>query len=172
MEGTCAWDQMHVELIEGELINKIGKRRPHVISYSVLVAWLITVFGAEYVNSEAPIDVQPEENPTSEPEPDLIVLTRPAKEIREGNPKPNDLRLVVEISDSTVGFDLTAKVGLYARAGIIEYWVLDIPGRKLIVHRDPANGTYRSTCAYSERETVRPLAAPDSEFRVADAFPE
>lgn len=122
------------------------------------------------MNPEAPIDVAPQDNPTNEPEPDLVVLVKPSREYQNANPQPGDLRLVVEISDTTVGFDLTAKAELYARAGIIEYWVVDIAARRLIVHRDPREGLYRSIAAYSEQESVSPLAAPGSPFNVADSF--
>jgi Uma2 family endonuclease len=133
-------------------------------------AWLVRTFGEQFVNPEAPIDVAPEDNPTNEPEPDLVVLAKPSLEYWERNPRPSDLRLVVEISDSTLGFDLTAKAELYARAGIIEYWVVDVAARRLIVHRDPRAGLYRLVTAYAEQETLAPLAAPHSEFRIAEAF--
>ena len=171
LEATGLWDQQHLELVQGELISKIGKKRPHVNSLMPVLAWLVRVFGEQYVNPETPIDVAPEDNPTSEPEPDLIVLAKPSREFRSANPRPEDLRLVVEISDSTLGFDLTTKAELYARAGIVEYWVFDIAARRLIVYRDPREGLYRSIAAYTEQEAVAPLAAPDREFRVAEAFP-
>ena len=100
----------------------------------------------------------------------IIVLARPTFEITK-NPQPSELRLTIEIADSTLGFDLTTKAGLYARAGICEYWVFDIPARRLIVHRDPRNGLYTSVAAYRPEETVAPLAAPGHEFQVRDAFP-
>jgi Uma2 family endonuclease len=59
-----------------------------------------------------------------------------------------------------------------ARAGIADYWVLDVAARKLIVHRSPEQGRYTSVVAYDEHESVAPLAAPGHEFRVADAFPQ
>jgi Putative restriction endonuclease len=108
------------------------------------------------VNPKAPIDVAPEDNPTNEPEPDLVVLTKPSREFRDANPTTADLRLVVEISDSTLGFDLTAKAELYARAAIIEYWVVDVAARRLIVHRDPREGLYRSVTLYAEQEILIP----------------
>ena len=172
LEESGLWDRQHLELVEGELITRIGKKRPHVNALTVLHAWCIRVFGEEYVNSEAPIDVAPEDNPTNEPEPDLIVLRRPSGEFRDANPQPGDLRLAIEISDSTLGFDLTAKAELYARAGIVEYWVLDIQARRLVAHRDPQDGLYRSVTVYSEGEPVAPLASPDCEFRAGAAFPQ
>jgi Uma2 family endonuclease len=170
LEASGLWDQQRLELIQGELISKMGKKRPHVNALVAVQAWLMRVFGESYVNPEAPIDVAPEDNPTNEPEPDLVVLTRPSREFQSANPRPEDLRLVVEISDSTLGFDLTSKAELYTRAGIIEYWVVDIPARRLVVHRDPRAGLYRSITVYGEQEAVSPLAAPDCEFRVGEAF--
>ena len=121
-------------------------------------------FGEQFINPEAPIDVAPEDNPTNEPEPDLVVLTKPSREFRDANPRPSELRLVVEISDSTLGFDLTTKAELYARAGIVEYWVVDVAARRLIVHRVPREGLYPSVIAYNEEEHVTPLASPGREF--------
>jgi len=169
LETSGIWEQQHLELIEGELISKMGKKRPHANAIAVVHAWLLRVFGAQFVNSAAPIDVAPEDNPTNEPEPDLIVLSKPSREFKD-DPQPVDLRLVVEIADSTLSFDRTTKARLYARARIVEYWVVDIPGRRIIVHRDPQDGQYRSVVAYAEQEGVKPLASPDHEFLVGSAF--
>jgi Uma2 family endonuclease len=171
MEKSGLWNHERLELIDGVVITKMPKNRPHVIVFSILYAWLLRVFGEDYVNGEAPIDVALEDNPTSEPEPDLIVLARPSLEIQDNNPSPVEICLVIEKSDSTLGFDLTTKASLYARAGISDYWVLDIPARRLIVHRDPQNGLYKSITAYCEHEAVAPLSAPSQEFQVGRAFP-
>jgi Uma2 family endonuclease len=165
-------DGQRLELIQGELINKMGKKPPHRNSVALLLEWLAGVFGARFVLQEAPIDVAPEDNPSSEPEPDLVVLKQDIAHFKMKNPQPDDLHLVIEVSDSSLGFDLRTKASLYARAGIVEYWVLDVTGRRMIVHRDPQNGRYTSVVAYGADENVAPLAAPDSPLRVRDAFLE
>src|ERR1700678_623537 len=91
----------------------------------------------DLVQQGAPIDVSPEDNPSNEPEPDIIVLNRDFLNFRSANPSPQDLHLVVEVADTTLNFDLTTKAALYARAGVADYWVLDVNGRRLIVHREP-----------------------------------
>lgn len=169
LEESGIWAQQRLELIDGELISKLGRKRPHTNALAEIQAYLMRVFGARFVNSAAPIDVAPDDNPTNEPEPDLIVLAKPSREFTD-NPQPAVLHLVVEISDSTLGFDLTTKARLYARAKIVEYWVVDIPGRRIIVQRDPQEGQYRSVIAYAEQESVKPLASPDHEFPVGSAF--
>ena len=151
------------ELIEGELIDKMGKKRPHVIWQGIVYEWLLSVFGSGRVESEAPSDVATEDNQHSEPEADLKVLRRPSQEYAS-NPQPEDILLLVEISDSTVRFDLGKKAKLYASAAIMEYWVLDIPGMRLVVHREPEKGRYRSVVAYEAQEEVAPLAAPEARF--------
>ena len=169
-EATGLWDRQKLELIEGELIDKMAKKRPHTNAQIFTVGWLVEVSGVAFVNQATPIDVSPEDNPTSEPQPDAIVLKRPSWEIDRDNPQPGDIALVLEVSDSSLAFDLTTKAALYARAGIPEYWVLDVAGRRLIVHRQPANGKYGSVVAYDNTESVAPLAAQPSEFKVAEAF--
>src|SRR6267154_2409723 len=109
LEASGAWVQQRLELVDGELISKMGKKRPYVNSLSLVLASLVEVFGKEYVNPEAPIDVAPEDNPTNEPEPDIIVLKRDLSYFKKGNPQPDDLELVVEVGDSTLGFDLKTK---------------------------------------------------------------
>ena len=171
LEASGLLDQQHLELIEGDLISKMGKKPRHVDAATLLQGWLTQVFGVRFVNPEAPIDVAPEDNPTNEPVPDLVVLKRSFSKFRLARPQPEDLDLVVEVADTTLTFDLTVKAALYARAHIVEYWVLDVTARRLIVHRDPKSGGFASIVAYGEHESVAPLAAPQREFRVADAFP-
>ncbi len=165
------WQVERLELVEGELIDRMPKKRPHSNSTWTLCQWLVAIFGWDYIQMEVPIDVAPQDNETSEPEPDLVVLTSPVQTFRTANPQPEDLRLVVEVASSTLRFDCSVKAALYARAGIVEYWVLDVNGRGFLVHRDPRQGVYGSVIAYTENESVAPLAAPDTFCRVADVFP-
>ncbi len=172
LETSGILDHQNLELIEGELIDKMGKNRPHVDTLTLLIGWLSQVFGLRYVNSEAPIDVSPEDNPTNEPQPDAIVFRPGFREFRKAVPQPADLLLVVEISDSSLAFDRTTKASLYARAGIMEYWIVDVAGQRLLCHRDPSQGRYSTVRVYDKIESVSPLAKPDEPLRIADLFPE
>ena len=73
-----------------------------------------------------PLDVAADDNPASEPQPDAYVTQRPAAEIKDGNPGPKDVALVVEVADSIFQFDANIKARLYARAGIQDYWLVDL----------------------------------------------
>ncbi len=164
-------DQQRLELVEGELINKMGKKRPQVNALGLMMGWLNKVFGDRFILQEAPIDVFPEDNPTNEPEPEAVVLKRPFPEFLKANPKPQDLNLVIEVADTSLYFDLTKKAELYARAEIIEYWVLDVSERRrMFVHREPRDGKYQSVKEYTAQERVSPLAASDAQFFVGSAF--
>jgi len=149
----------------------MGKKRPHVDAATLLLEWLIRIFGGRCVNSGAPIEVAPEDNPTNEPQPDLIVLRSDYAGFRSATPQPQDLRCWSRSLTPHWLFDLTTKAALYARAAVVEYWVLDVPGRRLIVPRAPHDGQYRLVVAYGSQESVAPLSAPDSPLRAADAFP-
>lgn len=169
LEAAGLLDFERFELIEGDLIRKMAKNPPHSYGLKSLLNWLIQAFGIAFVMQEVAIDLAPEDTPTSLPEPDIIVLKSHYSTFAKANPGSRDLHLVVEVAHATLDFDLTTKADLYARAGIPEYWVLDVPGRRLVVHRDPQNG--KSVIAFSEQESVTLLAAPNAEFRVRDAFP-
>lgn len=160
----------HLELVEGELINKMGKKRPHVEAAARMLRQLMKMFDETLVYPEAPVGVAPEDNPTSEPEPDIVVMRPEFGGYRPEQPKPNEFALVVEVADTTLNFDLTTKAALYARAGIVEYWVLDLNGRRLIVHRDPQAGVYESIVAYGENERVAPLTAAEHTLLVRDVL--
>jgi Uma2 family endonuclease len=172
LEAAGLFEKERLELVDGELISKMGKNRPHVNAFSPLHFWLLQIFGVQFVNVEAPIDVRPEDNPTNEPVPDIIVLNRKSSSLTSGNPQPKDISLLVEVSDTTLDYDRTVKAPLYARAGIVEYWILDVASRRLLVHRDPANGRYNSILIYAEHESIAPLAAPHAEFSPTIAFAE
>ncbi|MFN0103386.1 MAG: Uma2 family endonuclease [Bryobacteraceae bacterium] len=164
--GLLEWERY--ELIDGELIRKMPKSRPHTNALRLLCEWLRRVWGPGYVDQEAPIDLGQLLDATNEPEPDAIVLRRPAGEFRTTNPGPPDLLLVAEVSATTQDYDLGAKAALYASAGIAEYWVLDLRDMRIVVHRDPVDAGYRSIVAYAADEAVSPLAAASASIRLQD----
>jgi Uma2 family endonuclease len=160
------WSGKRYELIDGELIDRqMGKNNPHIMAAMLIHEWLIAIFGFWRVHKEDPINV----NERNEPGPDLTVLRLPLQELGR-KPRPEDALLVIEVAASTLAMDLSWKADLYARAGIPDYWVLDVNKRRMIVHREPTGGKYSSIVVYGENESVAPLAAPESHFRVAAAF--
>ncbi len=153
-----AIDPQRYELLEGELVEKVSKIHPHVRALLLLCNWLREVFGPVCVVQEPSIHLAPRDTPYSDPEPDALVLSHPYdKFVDKANPE--DIVLVVEVSDTSLAVDLTRKAALYARAAIQDYWVLDVNGRRIIVHREPRDGVYQSITAFADDEPVNPLAA-------------
>jgi Uma2 family endonuclease len=100
-----------------------------------------------------------------DPEPDFAVI---AGTPRGSSGHPTMADLVIEVADSSLGFDVNDKRLLYAKAGISEYWVVDVNGRRLHVYRDPRAGDYATQQTFGPAESVSPLAAPLATVRVAD----
>ena len=159
-----------LELVEGELIDKMGKNRPHIIVQHQIAKILNDVFGIDRVSMESTLEVAYSDRRSNEPVPDLLVTHRDVQ-FYKNTPLPEDASLLVEVSDTTLRYDLTTKAKLYARAGIIEYWVADLNTRTLIIHRQPEQGRYTSVTAYSAEESVSPLAAPEHSILVGSLFP-
>lgn len=149
------------ELVQGEIVSKMGTNLPHSMAAQRILAWLMAVFPSSWILPTCSIDVASEDNPTSEPEPDIVLLHRPAGELGR-NPVPADIALLVEVSDSTLGHDLGPKASLYARAGIADYWVVDIQGGRVYQHRAPEAGRYATIEVYEGDAVLTPLARPDA----------
>ena len=78
--------------------------------------------------------------------------------------------LLVEVADSTLRYDLNEKMELYAEAGVGEYWVVDIPHRSLIVHRNPGDGRYRQVTTHGESEAVAAERLAQMPLAIAGLF--
>jgi Uma2 family endonuclease len=156
------------ELIDGEIISKIGQNPPHGAICVLLYASLTSVFGALFVRIQTTIDTGDTHN---EPEPDAAVTVEPTSAYFDRYPGPADLALVAEVSDTTLRFDRTVKAALYAQAGIKEYWIVDIAGRQVFVHRSPAANGYTEVIAYGADMRIATLARPDAFVSVSDLLP-
>ena len=159
------------ELIDGEILSKMGQKPAHAHVIRVVLAWLMSVFGEYQVQSQLPILVSATDNTHNEPEPDCAVLAQPASAYATHHPGPNDLLLVVEVSDTTLVFDQQAKASLYARAGIADYWIIDIVHRVLHIYREPAPDGYQIVTTYSAEKQVSPLVRPEAFVHVSDLLP-
>jgi len=163
-----------MELIAGELIERMTQNRPHGISLSKSQRVLEEAFGeACYVSVQTPLAI----DEGNEPEPDLMVVIGSPDDY-DSHPTAASVLLVMEVSDTTVRYDQTTKADLYALAGVAEYWVLILKTRTLEVRRDPItlpespNGYgYRSLDLYRETDTVTPLQAPNAVISVSDLLP-
>jgi Uma2 family endonuclease len=152
-----------VELLDGLLVRMSPKSERHEAVVEFLNDWLnATVDRRRYiVGCQRALTIG-----NSEPEPDLVVRERDA-------PKPYhpaSAVLVIEVAASSLPVDLTVKAPLYASAGIAEYWVLDLDGRRASVHREPGAGGYGRRLEVPADEQLTSTALPLPVLRVADAL--
>jgi Uma2 family endonuclease len=162
-----------VELIEGEVVTKMPKKPRHSLTKDLLQQIIRSIFPTEYlVREQEPITLG-----DSEPEPDLTVVTGSIHDFAERHPGPNEVVLVIEIADTSLEFDRTQKFRIYARAGIREYWIVNLVDRQIEVHTDPGNGDqprYRNRVVHKSNETV-PIVIGGKKLgrlKVADALPK
>ncbi len=162
-----------IELIGGELVVREPQRTPHATAIELALDALKEVFGPGWrVRIQLPVALDDE----SEPEPDVAVVPGSPRDYLPSHPaRPV---LIVEIAHSSLAFDREQKGSLYARAGIADYWIVNLVDRILEVYRDPALAPhgpygwgYGSVVALRAGDLVSPLAAPHARIRIADLLP-
>ena len=166
--GAFGFDA-RLELIEGEIIRKMPQKEPHAWTIQAVDAALRGAFATGHsVRVQLPLVF----GSYSKPEPDVAVVIGSFNDYKRKH--PTTAVLAVEVSDSTLLQDRTAKAGVYARAGIEEYWIVNLPDNVLEVHRQPAamadqplGHHYRSIVRLTAADTITPLGAPDSVVAVA-----
>jgi len=168
-------EEHKVELLHGEIVPKYGDdpvspiNPPHNNGVNELTEWSFDVLPrqAARVGVQGSIAIPALQ---SQPEPDLVWLARRDYSKRWGTPE--DVLLLIEVSDSTLHKDRGIKSRLYAQAGIRDYWIVNIVDRRIEVRRDPVGSTYRSVTIYQIGEEVRPLAFPEVALPVSRIFPD
>lgn len=137
-DGILAPDA-RVELIDGEVIEMPPIGAPHASVVTDLQNLLIAAVGdAAIVRVQNPVRL----GRHSEPQPDLAVVTPPASKYRTRHPGPADILLLVEVAESSLRLDHDLKLGVYARSGVPEVWLLDLKGRAFRRYRTPGPGGY------------------------------
>ncbi len=153
-----------VELIDGEIIDMAPIGQGHAATVGGLNRALVMACG-----NKAIVWVQ---NPVcldrlNEPEPDFAVLRpRPDFYATGDRPGPADVLLLVEVADSSLRYDLTVKLPLYARAGIPELWIVDLKRRALDAFRRPTGGQYAEVATYRPGDHLALAADPGITVRL------
>ena len=166
-EAGVLGEDDRVELLEGQLVDMspIGPR--HALAVDALTELLVhAAAGRAAVRVQNPIVL----DDSSEPQPDFTLLRKPWHGYPEAHPRPPDVYLVIEAADSSLEFDLGAKLELYARAGIREFWVVDLTRNRVLVHRRPHDGTYDSITAVDIAGTLTVEAMPGVTISAAQIF--
>ena len=161
-----------VELLDGLLVAREPQGSLHAMTVGLARTALERAFGRGYhAREEKPVAL----DDLSEPEPDVVVVRGALRDYRT---HPSSPVLVVEVADSSLAFDRLRKGGLYARAGVADYWVVNLVDEVLEVYREPvrapsrrAGWKYASVRLLKRKATVTPLAAPRARIRVSALLP-
>lgn len=157
MDRTGVLDpETRFELIDGEIIEMNPINWPH----AGVTEWLNNLFFERYgrwvwVSMQNPMRLSGH----SMPQPDLLLRRKGPRPV--AHPTPGEIVLVVEVSDSTLAFDLGRKVPLYAKAGVPEVWVIDVNDRVVEVFRQPGPDGYGLVTRRATGDTFGVEALPD-----------
>ena len=168
-------EKHRVELIFGRIVPVYGNSRmspinpPHDDSVDELNDWTQEVLprGTVRIRTQGSLGI-PELQ--SLPQPDFAWLA-PRRYPKE-RPKPADVLLLVEVSDSTIAKDRGKKARLYAKAGIRDYLIVNVQDRCIEVRRNPVNGAYQDLTIFQIGQEVHPLAFPQVSLPVSRIFPD
>jgi len=167
------FDGQRAELIEGEIVVLSPQKASHYSATDQAADLLRQHFGKGFhVRMQGPLDL----GPHSEPEPDVAVVQGNRASYKTRHPKT--AVLIVEVSDTTLKNDRSRKASLYARAGIADYWIINLVDRQLEVYRQPQPDAaqtyghgYGDVTILTVGQTVSPLAAPSVSLDVGDLLP-
>jgi len=162
-----------VELVDGEILALTPQGSAHATSVSLVHEALRAAFGHDdYVRVQLPLALGSD----CEPEPDVAVVTGSVRDYRDAHPQA--ALLVVEVADTTLAYDRGIKGSLYARAGVPEYWLVNLTESVVEVHREPIAASearfgwhYRAAGRFGHGDSMTPLSRPQARIAVADLLP-
>jgi Uma2 family endonuclease len=154
-----------VELIRGEII----KMSPMGTRHAACIYRLTQLFSRKFADLillgvQNPIRL----NDNSQPEPDLSLLIPRSDFYVSAHPQPEDIYLIIEVSDSTLDYDRNSKIPLYAEANIKEVWLVNLQEECLEVYRYPVNGIYQSIQKYEGEESIFVESFPEIELTLGE----
>ena len=140
-----------VELIRGEIIKMSPYKSAHTSCVKRITAMMYKLLsGRVTISVQDPITIEKH----SEPEPDVALLTYAEDFYAERHPGPEDVILIIEVSDSTLDIDRHVKLPLYAQAGIIEYWIVNLVDQILEVYKKPEGNNFKLREIYYPKDQI------------------
>lgn len=156
----------NIELLNGKLITMAPQNSPHRTALNLVRVYLDGVFSsASHVAVQCPLAL----DDRSLPEPDVAVIPGNIRDYTDHH--PSRALLIVEIADSSLEYDRGLKLKSYARAGIPEYWIVNLPDEQVEVYRSPAGERYRDGIIARKGEHIRPAECPGHSIDVAELLP-
>jgi Uma2 family endonuclease len=157
-----------VELIYGEILVKAAPGPPHNASIARANRGMVRIIGDRaivFIQSNVRL------NEWNEPEPDVALLLPGDDFYASKHPGPEDILLIVEVSDSSRKFDAGINSRLYAETGVVENWFVDIQNDCLFVYSDIREGSYQAVRQYRRGDSIAPQLLPDCVIAVDSLLP-
>ena len=154
-----------VELIEGEIYRMapIGSRHAGCVTrLNRILSGLVGKHAVVYIQN--PIEF----GGSSELQPDLALLRFRADDYSASHPTQNEVLLIIEVADTSLGFDRNVKQPIYARNGVPEFWLVDLTKNTVDIHRQPSPTGYRDIRQLRKDDRISPLALSDIELSVSE----
>jgi Uma2 family endonuclease len=156
-----------VELLGGEIYCMAAMGARHFACVMDVYDWFRLRLGNRAtVRAQGPLRLPP----NYEPEPDIALVRHRSDSYRTAHPGPADVMLVIEMADTSLRSDRELTLPRYAAAGIPDTWQVDLPGERILVHREPKDGVYTSIATFRRGDTLSPLAFPDLTLAVSDVL--
>src|SRR5262245_40726415 len=156
-----------VELIRGEIIEMSPPGRRHRAFVDNLNQLLVVrLAGRGIVSVQNPVVLSDD----TEPQPDLAIIRRRPVPYKEREAYAEDVLLLIEVAETSLSYDRTTKLRLYAEAGIPEYWVVDCAAESIEIYRTPGASGYRDVSRIPGAATVTLQAFPDVSLATAEIF--
>jgi Uma2 family endonuclease len=146
-----------VELIDGEIVTKMPIGPRHGACVDRANRALTTTVGSSAivrVQGSVRLDL------FNLPQPDVVLLRPRADFYASAHPSPADILLIVEVAESSIDFDRSIKRRVYAKAGVREYWLVDLNEDVVHVYSDPSSGGYRGVAGYRREQSITPHLLP------------
>ncbi len=164
--ATGILDDRSVELLRGDIVEMPPEGMPHAVYCGRTVEYLRALLKDRATVREAHPITLPND---SEPEPDVAIVRAPDTQYLTHHPYPEDIFWLIEYADSTLAKDLKIKQRIYAEAGVLEYWIVNLSASELIVFRGIGNNGYATDTRLTSG-TIAPLSFPDIEVDVKRLF--
>lgn len=173
MADAGLFEHRRVELIEGRIFDMSPMGSLHATAVALAAHTVEHVFTNDYfVRWQMPFIV----SGLSEPEPDVAVVPGTIRDYSVTH--PTEAALIIEVAETSLTYDRTEKVSLYAKADIAEYWIINLVEYQLEVYRQPMPDptakygfTYATKIILTTNDSVTPLARPEAVIAVADLLP-
>lgn len=163
IESGILTERDRVELLQGEIIEMSPIGRQHAACVDRLTELFVRELGFRaIVRVQNPIQL----SNSSEPQPDFAILQRRSDFYADGHPQSQDVFALVEVSDTTIEFDRTVKVPLYAKDNIAEVWIVDLNAEAVQIYREPSASGYQQLQTFRRGQSVSFQAFTDIQFTV------